>query len=174
MAPAAAPLAWPVETEPAKPAVIEVVEETPPVEVVAKKPVDQGNPFVDDPLPARPMNQSSVRVDLRELAVNVRGYNSAVQTIRGELMSEKNPDAAFFARLVRETIQLRSRRSFLELYLNNLAASDLETLPELQAVETLADEIRTTLDERIDSKELAGSWEHDVLVEIRSDLDSGK
>lgn len=171
MAPAAAPLAWPVVTEPVKPAVVEAVEAAPPVEVVAAKPVDQGNPFVDDPLPVRSVSDASVRVDLRELAVNVRGYNSAVQSIRGELVSEKNPDAAFFARLVRETIQLRSRRSFLELYLNNLRASDLETLPELQAVGTLADEIRSKLDERIDSDELAGSWEHDVLVEIRSDLD---
>ncbi len=179
MAPAAAPLTWPAETESTKPAVVEAVEASPPLEVVAAKPADEGNPFVDDPLPAeptnyraaRPVNESSVRVDLHELAVNVRGYNSAVQSIRGELVSEKNPDAAFFARLVREAIQLRSRRSFLELYLDNLSASDLETLPELQAIETLADEIRTKLDERIDSDEFAGSWEHDVLVEIRGDLD---
>lgn len=113
-------------------------------------PLEWRDPFVDDPAASpnplrsgvrrktqRPVTQSAraVKIDFRQLAADIRGYNGAIRDLQASVLNLPDSDVFGLVEAAEELNRLEERRQFHELYRSGLSVSQQAVLPGSPSVE---------------------------------------
>lgn len=119
-------------------------------------PLEWRDPFRDDPAASpNPLRSSSrqaqrpefraagaVKIDIRQLAAEVRGYNAAVRALQAAVMGLGDTDLVALSAAEEELNRLEERRQFIDLYREGLTPSQRQALPESPSAELVRELVR--------------------------------
>lgn len=112
----------------------------------------------------------SVRIDVRLLEAEVRGYNAALRSLHAAVLTLGEGDLAPLAAATDELEQLAERRAFIDLYRGGLSAAERGSIPDLPSQELVRELVRRKVRELAERGTARRSADRDLLERLSDRL----